>query len=99
MLGQVIGKVIKIDYNQESAIRSKFAGIAVELCLNKPLCSQFLLDGKRERIKYESLPTICFQCGRYDHKSEICPEQNTNENSGGSRLDGADGNHPSESLE
>lgn len=49
MLGQVIGKVIKIDYNTESGSRGKFARTAVELDLAKPLCSQFLLDGKLQK--------------------------------------------------
>lgn len=37
LLGQIIGKVFRIDYNNESA---------VEVALNKSLVSQFLLDGK-----------------------------------------------------
>lgn len=41
MIGNVVGKVIKIDYNTESARRGKFARIAVEISLKKPLCSQF----------------------------------------------------------
>lgn len=63
MLGQVIRKVINIDYNVESATRGKFARIAVEISLSKPLCSQFLYEGKIQKIEYESLPTIYFQCG------------------------------------
>lgn len=50
MLGQIIGKVIKIDYNTESATRGKFARIAVQVSLDKPLCSQFLLHGKLQKI-------------------------------------------------
>ncbi|KAK9175423.1 hypothetical protein WN944_027430 [Citrus x changshan-huyou] len=74
MLGHVIGKVIKIDYNTELATRGKFARIAVEVSLGSPLISQFLLDGRIQRIEYEALPTICFGCGKYGHISSSCPD-------------------------
>ena len=80
MIGNVVGKVIKIDYNTESARRGKFARIAVEISLNKPLCSQFFLDGKLQNIEYENLPIICFNCGIYGHKNDDCPQSNTLKN-------------------
>ena len=46
MLGHVVGKVIKIDYNTEQATRGKFSRIAVEVYLDRPLVSQIWLDGK-----------------------------------------------------
>lgn len=67
--------MIKVDYNTESASRGKFARIAVEINLNKPLVSQFLLDGRIQKIEYESLPTICFECGIYGHYCTNCPEK------------------------
>lgn len=73
MLGQIIGKVIRIDY--ESATRGKFARIAVEVTLSKPLVSQFLLDGKVQKVEYENLPNICFGCGKYGHNCESCPDR------------------------
>ena len=49
--------------------------LAVKIALNKPLVSQFLLDGKIQKIEYESLPTICFECGKYGHVLSKCPEK------------------------
>ena len=72
MLGHVIGKVIKIDYNTKLATRGKFACIAVEVSFESPLISQFLLDGRIQRVEYEALPTICFGCGKYGHTSSSC---------------------------
>ncbi|KAK9180884.1 hypothetical protein WN944_024020 [Citrus x changshan-huyou] len=77
MIGNVVGKVIRIDYNTESLTRGKFARIAVEVSLNKPLCSQFFPDGKMQKVEYENLPVICFNCGIYGHKNENCPQLKT----------------------
>ncbi|KAH9722960.1 DUF4283 domain-containing protein [Citrus sinensis] len=49
ILGQLIRTVVRIDYNTKSATRGKFARIAVEVALNKPLLSQFFLDGKIQK--------------------------------------------------
>ncbi|GAY68969.1 hypothetical protein CUMW_268340 [Citrus unshiu] len=75
MIGQVIGNVVRVDYNTESATRGKFARIAVEVSLSKPLVSQFLLDGKVQKVEYENLPFICFSCGKYGHYYEACPDR------------------------
>ena len=43
--------------------------------MDKPLVSQFILDGKIQKVEYECLPRICFACGRYEHVSGACPEK------------------------
>ncbi|XP_052290827.1 uncharacterized protein LOC127900263 [Citrus sinensis] len=75
--------MVKIDYNTESATRGKFARIAVEVAFNKPFVSQFLLDGKIQKVEYESLPHICFQCGTYGHFRELCPKRSLENDSQG----------------
>lgn len=63
--GQIIGQVLRTDnFNIESATRVKFARIAVEIALNKPLVSQFRLDEKIQGIESES-PFNIFRCGKY----------------------------------
>ena len=75
MIGQTVGKVVRINYNMESATRGKFARIAIEVTLSKPLVSQFLLDGKVQKVKYENLPNISFGCSKYGHSCESCPDR------------------------
>lgn len=41
--------------------------------LEKPLVSQVLVNSVLQRVEYESLPTICYTCGKYGHTKEICP--------------------------
>ena len=53
MIGQMVGRVFRIDYNTETTVRGKFARIAVEIPLDKPLVSQFVLDGKVQRVEYD----------------------------------------------
>ncbi|XP_024043093.1 uncharacterized protein LOC112099835 [Citrus clementina] len=81
-LGELVGTVMKIDSNTASSARGRFARIAVRLSLAKPLVSQFVLDGKVQKVEYEGLPVICFTCGRYDHSSSSCKGLNSATNSG-----------------
>ncbi|KAK8715888.1 hypothetical protein V6N13_043213 [Hibiscus sabdariffa] len=49
--------------------------MAIRIDLNKPLVSKLLVNGKVQVVEYESLPTICFNCGKYDHVSDTCPKK------------------------
>lgn len=56
MLGHVGGRVLKIDYNTEQATRGKFAWITIEVYLDKPLVSQFWLDGNFRKLSMNPFP-------------------------------------------
>ena len=51
-LGQMVGTVIKIDSNIASSTRGRFARLAVSVSLDKPLVSQFELDGRIQKVEY-----------------------------------------------
>ncbi|CAN1725724.1 hypothetical protein LINPERHAP1_LOCUS213 [Linum perenne] len=72
-LGNLVGKTIKIDFNTQRAKRGRFARIAIELDLNESLPPVVLLDGAPQLVEYESLPNMCFECGRIGHDSATCP--------------------------
>lgn len=72
-IGEVLDKVLKIDYNTTSGARWKFARMVVLLDLTKPLTSKIEVDGWLLRIEYEGLPSICFSCEHYGHLEETCP--------------------------
>ena len=78
----MVGKTVKVDLNTQLAARGKFARVAVEIDLNKPLVSRFTLDGEIQRIEYEGLPQVCFHCGRVGHSILFCPNKNTQADSG-----------------
>ncbi|GAY66424.1 hypothetical protein CUMW_248640 [Citrus unshiu] len=71
-LGEIVGPMVKIDHKTVEAQRGKFARIAVEIDLNKPLISQFNFEGRIQRVEYEYLPTICFVCGKIGHYKDAC---------------------------
>ena len=73
-LGKIIGPVVKIDSNTITAQRGKFARLAVELDLQKPLASQFNLEGRIQKVEYKNLPTIYFGFGKFGHYREACPD-------------------------
>ncbi|KAK8502910.1 hypothetical protein V6N12_054137 [Hibiscus sabdariffa] len=72
-IGESIGHVIKLDYQMEWGRRGRFARLAISIDLSKPLVSKIMVNGKIQLIEYESLPLICFHCGRYGHAQESCP--------------------------
>ncbi|CAL1352221.1 unnamed protein product [Linum trigynum] len=74
-LGNLIGRTVKLDYHTENMERGKFARIAVELDMTKPLATRIWLDGFWQTVLYENLPEICFECGRIGHTEESCPKK------------------------
>lgn len=73
----LVGKVAKLDMNTDSKARGRFARLVVYVNLDKPLVSQIFINGRIQRIEYEFLPIVCFQCGRYGHVKEGCTQKKT----------------------
>ncbi|CAI0418998.1 unnamed protein product [Linum tenue] len=72
-LGNMIGRTIKLDYHTLHQQRARFARIAVEIDLSKPLITRVRLDGAWQYLEYENLPVCCFECGKVGHTKESCP--------------------------
>ncbi|KAL4348532.1 hypothetical protein GQ457_17G013930 [Hibiscus cannabinus] len=73
-IAQLIGQVVKIDYNTQGGGRGKFARLAVLVDLNKPLLARIRIDGNIQRIEYEGLHHICYDCGTYGYSKEQCDD-------------------------
>ncbi|MBA0582316.1 hypothetical protein Gorai_024467 [Gossypium raimondii] len=54
-IGSVVGSVAKIDRNIDNNVRGKFVWLVVYMDLEKPLVSKVKIDGKIQRVEYESL--------------------------------------------
>lgn len=44
----------------------------MELETDKPLVLEFLVNGERYRLEYESLPALCIACGCLGHEVNKC---------------------------
>ncbi|KAE8669081.1 hypothetical protein F3Y22_tig00112259pilonHSYRG00045 [Hibiscus syriacus] len=66
-IGERIGSVLKIDYQTNKGRRGRFARMAIELNLTKPLVSKIEICGHLQLVEYESLRVLCFNCGIYGH--------------------------------
>lgn len=73
-IGNIIGKALKVDLNtlaQKNNLvaveRGKFARVSVEIDLNQPLKSRFVIRRRIYAVEYEGLDLICFKCGVYGH--------------------------------
>ncbi|CAL9017859.1 unnamed protein product, partial [Prunus brigantina] len=71
-IGNLLGKLLKIDSLTTSQNRGKFARLCVELDLTKPLDAFVQINQNWYNIEYEGLPDICYLCGMYGHKREHC---------------------------
>ncbi|XP_027184123.1 uncharacterized protein LOC113782432 [Coffea eugenioides] len=75
-VGNCVGKAIKVDQRTLTAERGKFARIYVEVDLKKPLTPFIWVNQDLQRIEYEGLHQICFNCGQYGHIAEHCKSKN-----------------------
>lgn len=79
-MGNKLGKAVRADQCTVDSSRGRYARVCVEVDLKKPLVPQFLLNDDIQRVEYEGLHLICFECGEYGHRMELCPKQRLMEN-------------------
>ncbi|KAI9120579.1 hypothetical protein K1719_007612 [Acacia pycnantha] len=75
MIGNMIGKMIKIDRSTSIYDKGVFARICVEIDLHQPLLPAFTAFGEDKQLVYEGLHLVCFRCGLYGHERANCPDQ------------------------
>ncbi|CAN1148631.1 hypothetical protein LINPERHAP2_LOCUS16600 [Linum perenne] len=75
IIGNKIGKTVRLDLTTLGGSRGNFARICVEVDLSKPLLSKYRLRRRVRRIEYEGLHTICYSCGCYGHAQDTCQKK------------------------
>ncbi|XP_039061281.1 uncharacterized protein LOC120205496 [Hibiscus syriacus] len=73
-IGECIVPVLKIDYHTENGRRGRFARITINIDQTRHLISKLIVNENIQIVEYEALPIVCFQCGRYNHIKDFCPE-------------------------
>ncbi|CAL1367949.1 unnamed protein product [Linum trigynum] len=79
-MGNLLGRSIKLDYHTQHQQRAKFARMAVEVDLSKSLVPRIRLDGRWQKVEYENLPVVCFDCGIVGHTNVSCPTRDRGAN-------------------
>lgn len=77
-VGNMLGMMLKVDENTSIHSRGNFSQFCVELDLSKELVPSFMVIGREFKLQYEGLHMIFFECSRYDHRSNKCPEASSN---------------------
>nr|AIK35195.1 LINE-type retrotransposon LIb DNA [Ipomoea batatas] len=77
-IAENVGKPLKLDRTTIIAAKGKFARIAVEIDLSKPLVSEVWVGNYLQTVEYEGLHVICFSCGVVGHREQSCPDSKQN---------------------
>lgn len=72
-MGNTLGHTNRIDTTTLVVARGKYARVCFELHLSKPLIPFITILGCPPIGGVWGLHIICFNCGRYEHREEICP--------------------------
>ncbi|XP_061357635.1 uncharacterized protein LOC133301939 [Gastrolobium bilobum] len=81
-IGSIFGRTRKIDKNsirrneygdKDVTERARFARICVEVDFRKSFLSKFKIGERVLQVGYEGLHMICFACGMYGHRKDLCP--------------------------
>ncbi|XVF02788.1 hypothetical protein REPUB_Repub04eG0204400 [Reevesia pubescens] len=88
-MGNTIGKALMIDRNTIAALRGRYARMCIEVDLTKPLVPKIFIGGRWQRVEYEGLGMLCFECGKFGHVRDQCymnkKEDNTTTTKGDTR--------------
>lgn len=76
-----IGPLLKIDMHTATNTRGRFARLCVQINLSKPLVRLIRIGGTEQTVRYEGLPSLCFECGRVGHTCVTCPQKILNNSS------------------
>ncbi|XP_019159702.1 PREDICTED: uncharacterized protein LOC109156316 [Ipomoea nil] len=74
---QQVGTPLKIDNTTAGVERGNFARAAVEVDISKPLVALVQVHEEIQKVEYEGLHIICFDCGEVGHRTSACPKNKT----------------------
>ncbi|KAL4347760.1 hypothetical protein GQ457_17G013960 [Hibiscus cannabinus] len=70
IIATVVDCGVRIDYNTLGGARGRFVRLVVMIYLQKPLSLCVSIDGRIQKLEYEGLYQICYNCGTYGHSKE-----------------------------
>lgn len=85
VLKLILGKVgtpLKLDMTTAAVERGRFARAAVEIDLTKPLVSMVWIHNRIQRVEFEALHVVCFECGDFGHRAAACDNEKQKDKEG-----------------
>ncbi|KAL7185376.1 hypothetical protein ACSBR2_027337 [Camellia fascicularis] len=73
-IGAKLGTLLKIDVHTENGNKGRFARLCVQVDLSKPLIAKIKIGTITQRVSYEGISLICFDCGKLGHKRAASPQ-------------------------
>jgi hypothetical protein len=71
-IGNQLGSLLKIDARTMDNERGRFARLCVQIDLDQPLTPKVRIGNMVQKIQYEGISTIYFECGRVGHRVDNC---------------------------
>uniref|UniRef100_A0A2N9F7I4 CCHC-type domain-containing protein n=1 Tax=Fagus sylvatica TaxID=28930 RepID=A0A2N9F7I4_FAGSY len=71
-IGNQLGYLLKVDARTMDNERGRFARLCVQIDLEQPLTSKIRIGDMVQKIQYEGISAICFECGRVGHRIDTC---------------------------
>ena len=67
IVGNAIGTFLRIDTITTLVAKGHFARICVQIDLEKPLMPHITIGKFIQKIQYENIPMLCYNCGILGH--------------------------------
>ncbi|OMP07545.1 hypothetical protein COLO4_07245 [Corchorus olitorius] len=74
-IGQAMGTLLRVDNRTLMGERGRYARLCVQINMDKPLATDFMIEGKKQSLVYEGIGTLCFHCGRLGHNADSRPDK------------------------
>ena len=71
-IGNQLGSLLKVDARTMDNERGRFARLCVQIDLEQPLIPRVRIGDLIQKIQYEGISAICFECGRVGHCLDTC---------------------------
>ncbi|KAK5775030.1 hypothetical protein PVK06_042897 [Gossypium arboreum] len=66
--------VVRVDDNTKNGYQGRFARMTISVDLRRPLILKLRVEGNIQRVEYENLPKVCYECGCFGHMKDMCPK-------------------------